>query len=50
MLQEWFFALAVAININALLLPLLYVAGELAIRISSWMARRDLELRRDAMR
>ena len=49
-LQEWIFALAVAINVNALMLPLLYVFGIGVIRASSWFAKKNIQLKRDALR
>lgn len=48
--QEWFLALAAAININAALLPLLYALGFCAINVSAWMARKNIELQRRGMR
>ena len=48
--QEWLFALAVTININALMLPLLYVFGIGVIRTSSWFAKKNIQLKRDALR
>ena len=49
-LEEWAFAFAVAININALMLPLLYVFGIGVIRASSWFAKKNIQLKRDALR
>lgn len=48
LVQEWSFALAVAINVNALLLPLLYFIGKAVIGFSSWSARKNIELLRKA--
>lgn len=48
--QEWFLALAVAVNINAAILPVLYGAGFCAISLSAWMARKNIELQRRGMR
>lgn len=48
--QEWFLALATAININAALLPLLYLLGFCVINVSAWMARKNIELQRRGMR
>ena len=48
--QEWAFAFAVAININALMLPLLYVFSIVVIRTSSWFAKKNIQLKRDALR
>ena len=48
--QEWLLALVAAININAALLPLLYGLGFCVITVSSWMARKNIELQRRGMR
>lgn len=47
--QEWLLATVVAININALVLPILYCAGLGVIRWRSWAARADLDIRRSAI-
>ena len=48
--QEWFLAFAVSININALVLPLLYVFGIFVIQVSSWVAKKNIQLKRDSVR
>jgi hypothetical protein len=48
--QEWFLSLIVIVNINALLLPLLYFVGEFVIKFSTWFKRKDIQLKRDAIR
>jgi hypothetical protein len=48
--QEWLFSVWVAVNINALLLPFLFYFCTWAIWISSWLARKNLQLRRNAIR
>ncbi len=48
--QEWFLTLLVVVNINALLLPLLFVLGEGLIMLSTWFTRKDIQLKRDAIR
>jgi hypothetical protein len=47
--QEWGVAAAIVININALLLPPLYLLGAVVIGLSSWVARKDIELKRRAV-
>jgi hypothetical protein len=49
-LQEWFLSLLVVVNINGLLLPLLFVFGQGLIGLSTWFTRKDIELKRDAIR
>ena len=49
-LQEWFFSLAIAINVNALLLPILYGLGCVVIAFSGWMARLRISQRRNSVR
>lgn len=48
--QEWLLAFAVSININALMLPLLYALGIFIIKVSSWSAKKNIQLKRDSMR
>jgi len=48
--QEWFFAVAVAVNVNAVLLPLLYGLGATVISISGWFARMRINQRRSSVR
>ncbi len=49
-MQEWLLAFAVSVNINAMLLPLLYGLGVLVIQVSSWFAKKDIQLKRESMR
>lgn len=49
-LQEWFLSVLIAINLNAALLPVLYVIGAMVIRFSSWSAKTDLALKRKALK
>lgn len=49
-IQEWFLTLLVVVNINGLLLPLLFVFGQVLIWLSTWFTRKDIELKRDAIR
>ena len=46
-LQEWLISLWLALNVNALLLPLLYLAGCGVIRLANWFATTDLRLKRE---
>lgn len=48
--QEWLLAFAVSININAILLPLLYVMGVCVIKLSSWVSKKNIDLKREAVR
>jgi hypothetical protein len=48
--QEWLLAFAVAININAILLPLLYALGVFVIGLSSWVSKKNIDLKRQAIR
>jgi hypothetical protein len=49
-LQEWLLSLAVAVNLNALMLPLLYALGVLIIGLSSWASKKNIDLKRQAVR
>ena len=49
-MQEWLLAFAVSVNLNAILLPLLYVLGVFVIQVSSWVAKKDIQLKRDSIR
>ena len=49
-LQEWLLSFAVAVNINALMLPLLYALGVLIIGLSSWVSKKNIDLKRQAVR
>jgi hypothetical protein len=48
--QEWFLSLLVIVNINGLLLPLLFVFGQGLIALSTWFTRKNIQLKRDAIR
>ena len=48
--HEWLLALAVSVNLNALLLPLLYVLGVFIIRVSAWASKKDIQLKRASVR
>jgi hypothetical protein len=45
-LGQWALSLLAAVNLNALLLPLLFALGTAMIRWSEWSARKTIELRR----
>lgn len=45
-IREWLLAFLIALNLNALTLPLLYAAGSGLIRIKNWFAIKNLELKR----
>jgi hypothetical protein len=49
-MQEWLLAFAVPVNLNAILLPLLYALGVFVIQVSSWVAKKDIQLKRDSIR
>src|SRR5450759_1544202 len=49
-MQEWVLAFAVSVNLNAILLPLLYVLGIFVIQVSSWAAKKDIQVKRDSRR
>ncbi len=49
-IQEWCVAFAVSVNINAFMLPLLYVFGIFVIQVSSWLAKKNIQLKRDSVR
>lgn len=48
--QEWLLAFAFAINVNAILLPLLYGMGVTVVGLSSWVTKKNIDLKRQAMR
>ena len=48
--QEWFLTLLAIVNINGLLLPLLFVFGQGLITVSTWFTRKDIQMKRDAIR
>lgn len=48
--QEWLLAFAVSINLNALMLPVLYGLGAVVIGVSSWVSKKNIDLKRQAMR
>ena len=45
-LRQWALSFFVAINLNAFMLPILFIAGEGMIRWSAWSTRKTIELRR----
>jgi hypothetical protein len=49
-LHEWLVTVLVGLNVNAVLLPLLYIVGDTLSRFSGYAARRDIELKRAAVR
>jgi len=49
-LQEWLMAFAVSINLNAIMLPILFVFGIFVIQISTWFSKKNIQLKRKAMR
>lgn len=49
-MQEWFLGLAVSVNLNAVMLPLLYGLGVVIIGLSSWVSKKNIDLKRQAMR
>lgn len=48
--NEWLLAVLIGLNLNALLLPLLYGLGVLLIQMQSWLMRKDLDLKRQQAR
>lgn len=50
LVQEWFMALLITININAVLLLPLYGIGQGLIKLSGWYARTELDLKRKGIR
>lgn len=48
-IEEWFAAFFVVLNVNAILLPALFLAGKLIIRVNAWLARVDINQRRNAI-
>lgn len=48
--QEWLLALAVAVNLNAIMLPALYGFGVQVIKFTSWASKKNIQLKRDALR
>ena len=48
--KEWLLAVLIGLNLNALLLPLLYGVGVLLIQMQSWLMRKDLDLKRQQAR
>jgi hypothetical protein len=49
-LQEWSVSALIALNINAVLLPLLFGLGHILIQTTNWFSNKDLELKRRAAR
>lgn len=49
-LDEWLIVALVALNLNAILLPVLYWTIENMIRMSGWITRKSLNLKTDAVR
>ncbi len=49
-LQQWLLALLAALNLNAILLPLLYVIAAAVIGGSGYAARKNIELKRRGAR
>ncbi|MHB8453230.1 MAG: hypothetical protein ACYDDO_00765 [Acidiferrobacterales bacterium] len=48
--HEWILYVAIAINVNAVLLPILYIVGEGIVRFHGWRVRKDLDLKRSALK
>ncbi|MES0328327.1 MAG: hypothetical protein ABUK13_09075 [Gammaproteobacteria bacterium] len=48
--QELMLALLMALNITALIMPVLYGLGELVIWLTAFFTRKELELKRQSMR
>lgn len=48
--QEWLLAFCVSINLNALMLPLLFAFGFVVIQLSTWFSKKNIQLKREAMR
>lgn len=49
-LRQWLISALIAINLNALLLPLLFLLGVAMIRSRNWIVNRNLALKREAAR
>lgn len=49
-LPEWLLTVWVAVNLNVVLLPPLYVLGSLLITLMNWLARTDLGQKQAALR
>ena len=47
---EWLIAFLIALNINAILLLPLYFIGQLLIKLSAWILRTELSLKRQSVR
>ena len=47
--EEWFATFFVVLNLNAILLPVLFLVGKLIIRVNAWLARVDINQRRNAI-
>ena len=49
-LQEWCLALLITINLNAVLLLPLFFLGQALIKLSAWVMRTELDLKRKGFR
>ena len=48
--HRWILYLLIAVNVNALLLPLFYGIGSAILRLQAWGVRQDLDLKSTAVR
>lgn len=48
--QEVMLALGIVVNVNAILLPVLYLICISLITLSSWFARKEIDLKRQAVK
>ena len=49
-LQEWFLAMLIVLNLNASLLLPLFFLGQALIKLSAWVMRTELDLKRKGIR
>lgn len=49
-LDAWFFMALIALNLNAIMLPLLYWLATLLISLGSWSSSKSLELKANSIR
>ncbi len=48
--HEWILYIAITLNVNAVLLPALYIFGEGIVRFHGWRVRKDLDLKRNSLK
>ena len=47
---EWLVSFLLVLNVNALFLPVIFLVVEAGIRINNWFTKKDLHLKRSAVR